>query len=148
MFPTTPCVPSVLRALLPSLLSRGACLVFPGPKMPVPIPLNECVLRDGQHLLWATLHSPYGPTRPCVGLLACAAVRPLGDGHDGIALLSDTGEEVARIVPLASLSLTTDRARRLREEQARHEHRAAREPAYAHRWALRFREASAAAGKP
>lgn len=145
MFPSTTCVPSALRALLPPLLSRGACLVFPGFKMPVPIPLNECVLRDERHLLWATMHSPHGPTRPFVGLLACAAWRTLGDNQNGIALLADTGEEVARIVPLETLGLTSERARRLRADQARHEHRAAREPAYARRWAQRFREASAEA---
>jgi hypothetical protein len=116
--------------------------------MPVPIPLNECVLRDERHLLWATMHSPYGPTRPCVGLLACASWRPLGKpGSQGFALFTESGEEVARIVPLDTLGLTTDRARRLRDEQARHEHRAAREPAYARRWAQRFRETSAAADK-
>ncbi len=140
------CVPSALRAHLPPLLSRGACLVFPGFEMPVPIPLNECVLRDERHLLWATIHSPYGATRPCVGLLACATWRPLGDSTGaGVALLADSGAEVARIVPLDSLPLTSDRARRLREVQSRHEHRAAREPAYARRWARSFREASASA---
>lgn len=148
MFPSTTCVPSALRALLPPLLSRGACLVFPGFEMPVPIPLNECVLRDERHLLWATIHSPYGHTRPCVGLLACASWRPLDSKQSGIALLAESGEEVARIVPVETLGLTTDRARRLREEQARHEHRAAREPAYARRWAQRFREASTAVDKP
>lgn len=147
MFPSTTCVPSALRAHLPTLLSKGACLVFPGLKMPVPIPLNECVLRDERHLLWATMQSPYGPTRPCVGLLACASWRHLGDARNGVALLAESGEEIARIVPLDTLGLTSDRARRLRDEQARHEHRAAREPAYARRWAQRFRETSAAADK-
>lgn len=147
MFPTTPCVPSALRALLPPLLSKGACLVFPGPEMPVPIPLNECVLRDEQHLLWATIHSPYGPTRPCVGLLSCSAWHPLGKVDDGVALFADDGVEVARIVPFDALFLTSDRARKLREDQVRHEHRAARDPAYAGRWARRFREASAAVTK-
>lgn len=115
--------------------------------MPVPIPLNECVLRDERHLLWATIHSPYGPTRPCVGLLPCAAWFPLGEADDGVSLLSDDGVEVARIVPLDALALTSDRARKLREDQARHESRAARDPAYASRWARRFREASAALEK-
>lgn len=139
------CVPSALRALLPSLLSQGACLVFPGLKMPIPIPLNECVVRGDHDLLWATMHSPYGPTKPCVGLLSCDSWRPLGDSNNGFVLLGATGEEVARIVPIQQLPLTTDRSRRLREEQAKHEHRAAHEPAYARRWALKFREASAAA---
>ncbi len=139
----TACVPS-LRSILPALLTRGACLIFPGPKMPVPIPLQECVLRDERHLLWATNFTPYGPTRPCVGLLACSAWRPLGDQEAGCQLLSASGEEVARIVPFAQLDLPADRLRRLREDQARHEHRAAREPAYARRWAQHFREASAA----
>lgn len=145
MFPSNTCVPSALRALLPSLLSRGACLVFPGLRMPVPIPLNECVLRDDRHLLWATSHTPYGPARPCVGLLPCEAWRPLGEEGEGCLLLSASGEEVARIVALDSLPLTTDRARKLRQDQTRHEQRAASEPSYARRWALRFREASAAA---
>ena len=148
MFPSTTCVPSALRALLPPLLSRGACLIFPGFTMPVPIPLNECVLRDDRHLLWATIHSPYGPTRPCVGLLPCDAWRPLGKEGDGYQLLRSGGEEVARIVSLESLSLTTDRTRKLRDEQRRHEYRAAHEPAYARRWSIRFREASATADKP
>ena len=148
MFPPTPCVPSALRALLPPLLARGACLVFPGLAMPVPIPLNECVLRDEHHLLWATMHSPYGPTRPCVGLLPCAAWRPLGNADAGVSLLTKEGAEVARIVPLTTLALTTERARKLREEQKRHAHRVAREPAYARRWARRFREVSAVALQP
>ncbi len=113
--------------------------------MPVPIPLNECVLRDDRHLLWAILHTPFGPARPCVGLRPCEAWRPLGEEGEGCLLLSASGEEVARIVPIESLCLTTDRARKLRQDQARHEHRAASEPSYARRWALRFREASAAA---
>jgi hypothetical protein len=79
-----------------------------------------------------------------VGLLACSAWRPLGDQEAGCQLLSASGEEVARIVPFAQLDLPADRLRRLREDQARHEHRAAREPAYARRWAQHFREASAA----
>ncbi len=145
MLPSNTCVPSALRALLPKLLSRGACLIFPGLSMPVPIPLNECVLRDDRHLLWATMHTPFGPTRPCVGLIPCEAWRPLGTSGEGCLLLSASGEEVARIVPLEAISLTTDRARKLRLDQARHEQRAAREPSYARRWALRFREASAAA---
>jgi hypothetical protein len=140
MFPSTTCVPSALRAILPPLLSRGACLLFPG--LPVPIPLNECVLRDERHLLWATMHSPYGPTRPCVGILACVACRPLGQDSEGYILLDAADREIARIVPLEALDLPSDRARKLRAEQSRHEYRAAREPAYARRWALRFREAS------
>jgi antitoxin (DNA-binding transcriptional repressor) of toxin-antitoxin stability system len=63
-------------------------------------------------------------------------------------LLAPNGEEVARIVPLTRLDLPPERARRLREDQAKHEQRAAREPAYARRWAQRFREASAAADAP
>jgi hypothetical protein len=114
--------------------------------MPVPIPLNECVILDERHLLWATIHSPYGPTRPCVGMIHCVRWQPLGEiACQGIALLADTGDEVARIVPFDLLNLTSDRARRLREDQARHEHRAARDSSYTNRWARRFREVSAAA---
>lgn len=138
------CVPSSLRTVLPSLLTRGACLVFPGPEMPVPIPLNECVFRDETHLLWATGHTPYGPTRPCVGRLEFHGWSRLEENAPGVVLLAATGREVARIVPLDQLPLPAMRARRLREEQARHEQRAATEPGYTRLWAMRFKEASAA----
>jgi hypothetical protein len=115
--------------------------------MPVPIPLNECVLRDDRHLLWATMHSPHGATRPCVGLLSFDAWQTTGDAPGGCVLLDAAGAGIARIVPLESLGMSSDRARRLREAQSRHEHRAAREPAYARRWARRFREACEAADR-
>jgi hypothetical protein len=52
------------------------------------------------------------------------------------------GELLASLVPNSQLSLADGRATRLRAEQARHQRRAATDPAYAHRWAQRFREAS------
>jgi len=112
--------------------------------MPVPIPLNECVLRDENHLLWATGHTLYGPTRPCVGHLEFHGWSRLEENAPGIALLAASGREIARIVPLDQLLLPALRARRLREEQARHVQRAATEPSYTRLWAMRFREANAA----
>lgn len=47
------CAPSALRAFLPTLLAQGACIVFAGPAMPVPIPPNEGVLVGDACLLWA-----------------------------------------------------------------------------------------------
>ena len=113
--------------------------------MPVPIPLNECVMLDTRHLLWATSHTPYGAARPCAGFLICDAWHPLeNDDPSSGLILFEADVEVARLVPLERLGLPGERVRRLREDQTRHQHRAAREPAYAHRWALRFREAGEA----
>jgi hypothetical protein len=136
------CAPSALRAFLATLLPQGACLVLPGPEMPVPIPLNECVIVHNNRLLWATCHTPYGPTRPCVGRLAFAGWHSLPVACGGCTLHAKNGAEVARIVPNTALALPDGRAARLRTEQLRHAQRAASDPSYARRWALRFKEAN------
>ncbi|AKC82959.1 hypothetical protein IMCC26134_09540 [Verrucomicrobia bacterium IMCC26134] len=138
------CAPSALRAFLSTLLTQGACLVLPGPEMPVPIPLNECVVINQKRLLWATCHTPYGPTRPCVGRLDFFGWNLLKDTKGGCVLQAEDGAELARIVPNSALELPVDRAFRLRTEQARHAERAATDASYARRWALRFKEANAA----
>lgn len=136
------CAPSTLRAHLPQLLSRGACLILPGLKMPVPIPLNECIVLDPDRLLWATCHTPYGPVRPCVGQLEFAHWHLAENSDYGCTLLDTNAAVVATIIPHTDLNLTDGRAARLRAEQTRHIKRAATDPAYAHRWSQRFREAN------
>lgn len=136
------CAPSSLRDLLPKLLNQGACLILPGPKMPVPIPLNECVVLNQNRLLWATCHTLYGTARPCVGQLEFAGWLPNDAPAHGCTLHDADGELLASLVPNSQLALADGRATRLRAEQARHQRRAATDPAYAHRWAQRFREAS------
>ena len=142
------CAPSALRAFLATLLPQGACLVLPGPEMPVPIPLNECVILHNNRLLWATCHTPYGPTRPCVGRLAFAGWHSLPAACGGCTLHAKNGAEVARIVPNTALDLPDGRAARLRGEQLRHAQRAASDPSYARRWALRFKEANSSPPHP
>jgi hypothetical protein len=112
--------------------------------MPVPIPLNECVIVNHRRLLWATCHTPYGSTRPCVGRLEFSGWSPLHGSTGGCALHAEDGVELARIVPNSALALPVDRALRLRTEQARHTRRAATDASYARRWALRFKEANTA----
>jgi len=142
------CAPSALRAFLATLLPQGACLVLPGPEMPVPIPLNECVILHNNRLLWAACHTPYGPTRPCVGRLAFAGWHSLPAACGGCTLHAKNGAEVARIVPNTALDLPDGRAARLRAEQLRHAQRAASDPSYARRWALRFKEANSSPPHP
>jgi len=108
--------------------------------MPVPIPLNECVALSATRLLWATGHTAYGPTRPCVGLLEFDTWQPIHD--DGLVLMRTDGTAIARIVPHSTLNLPAARAARLRADQQRHLHRAATDASYAHRWARRFQEAN------
>ena len=110
--------------------------------MPVPIPLNECVVLNHDRLLWATCHTPYGPVRPCVGQLEFSNWHPIASPDGGCTLLDANGDVVASIIPHTQLDLSEGRATRLRSEQARHLQRAATEPAYARRWAQRFREAN------
>lgn len=136
------CAPSALRAFLATLLPQGACLVLPGPEMPVPIPLNECVIVHHNRLLWATCHTPYGPTRPCVGRLEFAGWQLLPDNTGGCMLNAEDGTELARIIPNTALELPEGRANRLRAEQVRHSRRAATDASYARRWAIRFKEAN------
>ena len=116
--------------------------------MPVPIPLNECVVLNHDRLLWATCHTPYGPVRPCVGQLEFSGWRPEESPGHGCTLVAATGAVVASIIPHAQLDLSEGRASRLRSEQARHLRRAATDPAYARRWAQRFREANQAFSPP
>jgi hypothetical protein len=116
--------------------------------MPVPIPLNECVIVHNNRLLWATCHTPYGPTRPCVGRLAFAGWHSLPVACGGCTLHAKNGAEVARIVPNTALALPDGRAARLRAEQLRHAQRAASDPSYARRWALRFKEANSSPPHP
>lgn len=136
------CAPSTLRAHLPKLLTQGACLVLHGLKMPVPIPLNECIVLDHDRLLWATCHTPYGPVRPCVGQLEFAHWHLNENSDDACTLLDASDAVVATIIPHSELALTDGRAARLRAEQSRHLKRAAADPAYARRWSQRFREAN------
>lgn len=142
------CAPSSLRFFLPKLLTQGACLILPGLRMPVPIPLNECVILDEGRLLWATCHTPYGPVRPCVGRLEFARWRANAPLGHGCTLLDENDTTIATILPCTELALTDGRASRLRADQAKHLKRAAADPAYASRWALRFKEASIAPPSP
>jgi hypothetical protein len=116
--------------------------------MPVPIPLNECIILDHGRLLWATCHTPYGPVRPCVGQLEFAHWHLTENTDDGCTLLNASDAVVATIIPHSDLPLTSGRAARLRFEQTRHQKRAATDPAYARRWSLRFREANIAYAAP
>lgn len=110
--------------------------------MPVPIPLNECVVLDHDRLLWGTCHTPYGPVRPCVGQLQFVRWHLNENSDDACTLLDANNTVVAMIVPHSELALTGARVARLRAEQVRHLKRAASDPAYARRWSQRFREAS------
>lgn len=108
--------------------------------MPVPIPINECTVLASGRLLWGTSHTPFGPARPCVGQIEFAGWRR--EGTAGVFELLDPHDHVvATLVPYAALPLTVSRATRLREDQSRHQRRAATDPAYASRWARQFREA-------
>ena len=136
------CAPVSLRDHLNGLLSHGACLVLPGPTMPVPIPLNECIILGGHRLLWATNHTPYGPVRPCVGQLDFSFWRPSDGDRPGCEFLDPHGQLIGSILPHTTLKLSSGRAGQLRREQDRHQRRAATDASYAHRWAQRFQEAS------
>ena len=116
--------------------------------MPVPIPLNECLVLNQDRLLWATCHTPYGPVRPCVGQLEFSGWSPEESPGRGCILYDGDGAPVGSIIPHAQLGLSEGRASRLRIEQARHLRRAATDPSYARRWAQRFREANLTSTSP
>lgn len=110
--------------------------------MPVPIPLNECVLHGEHRLLWATCHTPYGPVRPCVGVVTFQDWSPSPDGD--CTFYDQAGHVVALIRPTEHLGLPTGRSSKLLREQSDHRERASSDPSYASRWAKSFREASQA----
>jgi hypothetical protein len=109
--------------------------------MPVPIPLNEVTLLGDTRLLWATCHTPFGTARPLVGQLAFDRWTHLDSPGAGSAFLDDSGRELARIVPHTALGLPHTRMQRLRQADAAHRHRAARDPNYARRWSKIFQAA-------
>ena len=110
--------------------------------MPVPIPLNECVVLSENRLLWATCHTPYGPVRPCVGQVEFSTWRLIDGADNGCQLLNTEGQIVASFIPYDQLNMTPSRAAKLQDDQVRHLRRAATDPSYARRWAQRFKEAS------
>jgi hypothetical protein len=108
--------------------------------MPVPIPLNECIVLVSGRLLWGTCHTPFGTARPCVGQIEFAKWR-VNRPQDGTYELLDARKQVVvSLVPLSALHLTLSRANRLRRVQSRHQIRAAANASYARRWARKFRE--------
>lgn len=132
--------PTALDALLPPFVARGVCLVLPGHRMPVPIPLDECLVTAGNQLLWATGHTIYGPSRPQVGHLEFATWQFDAEFNGGCELLNKQGEVIARLVRSDSLALPAARAGRLRAEFARHRQRIAADAIYASRWARGFHD--------
>lgn len=109
--------------------------------MPVPIPINECVILTDHRVLWATCHTPFGPVRPCVGSLTFHSWETTPSGS--CTFHNDTGSIMAAIIPTEQLGLTGRRANRLLREQSDHRLRASQDPTYAGRWARQFREARA-----
>jgi len=141
MTPSSACdPPKTLDGLLLRFLAQGVCLILPGHRMPVPIPLDECLLTDGDHLLWGTGHTLYGPSRPQIGVLEFATWQLSTEGELRCEFFNQQGEVIARLVPLKNLTLPTARAERLRSELARHRQRISADASYAGRWARGFRE--------
>lgn len=132
--------PAALDALLPPFVARGVCLVLPGHRMPVPIPLDECLVTAGNQLLWATGHTIYGPSRPQVGHLEFATWQFGAEVNGGCELLNQQGEVIARLVRSDTLALPAARAGRLKADFARHRQRISADATYASRWARGLRE--------
>lgn len=140
--------PGSLDAVLPSLLAQGVCLILPGYRMPVPIPLDEGQVTAAGQFVWATGHTLFGPSRPQVGQLEFVTWQFDSESNGRCELLDRGGEVIARLVPTNTLALPAARAERLQSEFARHRQRVSADGIYASRWAQRLREFQRALGHP
>ena len=127
--------PATLDAVLPSILAQGVCLILPGYRMPVPIPLDEGQVTDDGQFVWATGHTLFGPSRPQVGHLQFAAWQFGTEERPSWELRNQAGEVLARLIPADQLGLPAARAERLRSDFARHRDRVSADAVYASRWA-------------